>query len=183
MAIKKLSNATIGLHWIIAVMMIALLGVGIYMAETEAWALYPWHKSFGIVVFPLAVVRILWRIKEGWPEPVGDYPAHERLLAKLTHYVLLAATVLMPVSGMVFSAMSGHGFELFGLPLAAAHPSPDKPGEVVPVNESLADFAHEAHEILGWILILAIALHLLGALKHHFIDKDQTLQRMRGKVD
>lgn len=181
--IQKLSRVTIRLHWLIAALMIALLAVGMYMAETEAWALYPWHKSFGIVVLPLALARIVWRMKEGWPEPVGDYPRHELLLAKFTHYLLLAATVLMPISGMVFSAMSGHGFELFGLPLAAPHPSPDKPGEVIPVNEGMADFAHEAHEVMGWILILAIVLHVIGALKHHLIDKDQTLQRMRGKME
>ncbi|WMW79295.1 cytochrome b [Undibacterium cyanobacteriorum] len=183
MAIQRLSKLTISLHWIIAATMIVLLAVGIYMAETDAWALYPWHKSFGILIFPVAVARVLWRIKEGWPEPVGDYPRYEQILAKLTHYALLLGTLLMPISGMVFSSMSGHGFELFGIPLAAAHPSPDKPGEVVPVNESLADFAHEAHEVIGWILILAIALHVIGALKHHVIDKDQTLQRMRGKMD
>ena len=181
--IQKLSRVTIRLHWLIAALMIALLAVGMYMAETEAWALYPWHKSFGIVVLPLALARIVWRMKEGWPEPVGDYPRHELLLAKFTHYLLLAATVLMPISGMVFSAMSGHGFELFGLPVAAPHPSPDRPGEVIPGNEGMGDFAHEAHEVVGWILILAIVLHVIGALKHHLIDKDQTLQRMRGKVE
>ena len=57
--IQKTKSVTIRLHWLIAALMIALLAVGMYMAETEAWALYPWHKSFGIVVLPLALARIV----------------------------------------------------------------------------------------------------------------------------
>ena len=182
MAVKPLSKLTIGLHWIVALSMLGLFGIGLYMAETESYALYPWHKSFGIVIFPIAVLRIIWRLKEGWPQAVGDYPKLEQVMAKLTHGVLIVATILMPISGMVFSAMSGHGFELFGLSLVAPNHAPGQPDEVLPRNEQIAGFAHEAHEIFGWVMLVAVMLHVLGALKHHFIDKDVTLKRMAGKA-
>jgi len=74
-SLSKLSATTVSLHWIVAVMMILLLATGIYMEQAEAFALYPWHKSFGVLVLLFAVMRIAWRIKQGWPKSVGDYSA------------------------------------------------------------------------------------------------------------
>lgn len=177
----NLSGLTRSLHWIIAFSMLCLLAIGFYMAKTETYTFYPWHKSFGILVFPVAIGRIIWRWKEGWPEPVASYHKTEQVLAKITHAVLIIATVLMPLSGMMFSAMSGHGFSLFDLTLVSPLHSPTHPAEVIPRDAHLSDVAQTMHQAAGWIMLLAICLHVLGALKHHFIDKDTTLTRMLGK--
>lgn len=178
---EKFSPITITLHWLIAISIICLLAVGFYMATAEVWSLYPIHKSFGIIVFVLAVLRILWRIKNGWPIPVRDYPAWEHKLAVLTHWILITGTIVMPLSGFIFSGAGGYGVEVFGLTLAPSNPNPADLTKVIAFNQPMSDVGHEVHEIVGYIMAIAIALHLAGALKHHIIDKDRTLLRMLGK--
>lgn len=176
-----LSAQTRVLHWLVAVSMISLIAVGIYMHETETYALYPWHKSFGVLILPLALYRVIWRMRQGWPEPVGVYSAIEQMLAKIAHWALIIGTVLFPVSGMMMSGGGGHGIPLFGLTLMDRNPNPENPEEVLALNETVAGIGHEMHEILAWVIIAAIVLHVIGALKHHFVDKDATLRRMAGK--
>ena len=178
---NKLSAMTISLHWIVALSIIVLLAMGIYMEENHAYALYPWHKSFGMLVLLFVVARILWRIYNNWPVPVSNYAKVEKITAKVVHYVLIIATLMMPVSGMLMSGLGGHGLQFFGLELMAANPDPANPGKVVAINGFIAGAAHELHEILGNVIIAALALHIIGALKHHFIDKDGTLKRMFGR--
>lgn len=177
---ERLSVNTIVLHWAVGIMMIGLLGTGLYMAENEFYALYPWHKSFGVLIVAVAVLRIVWRIRNRWPLPVGDYTKLEKLLAKIVHHLLIIGTVLMPVSGFMMSAMGGHGVDLFGLELIARNPSPDNPREVMALNSTLAELGHTVHSTAGCVLIVSVILHIMGALKHHFLDKDGTLRRMLG---
>ena len=177
---SKLSKATVGLHWIVATLMILLLASGIYMENTEAFALFPWHKSFGVVVFLFAILRIAWRVKQGWPKPVSTYSSIEQILSKTTHWVLILATVMMPISGFVMSAMGGYGVEVFGMELFSKNTSPNDPFEFIAINGGLADFAHTLHGLIGNILLVAVILHTLGAFKHHFLDKDATIRRMLG---
>lgn len=177
---SKLSKTTISLHWIVAFLMIMLLASGIYMASTETFALYPWHKSFGVVVFVFAILRITWRIKQGWPVHVGDYSLMEKLLSKATHWALITGTVAMPVSGFIMNAMGGYGVEAFGVELFPSNTGPEGPFDFVAINEPVADFAHSVHSLAGDLLVAAIFLHLVGALKHHFLDRDATIRRMLG---
>lgn len=178
---NKFSKQTVYLHWIVAIGMIALIAVGIYMNETETYALYPWHKSFGVLIFVFALWRIINRMKNGWPQPVSQYSPIEITLSKIVHWLLIIGTLLMPISGMMMSGLGGHGIPFFGLELLASNPNPDEPGKVIPLNKPLAGLGHELHEIGGDILIGAIALHILGALKHHIFDMDGTLRRMKGE--
>lgn len=177
---SKLSPNTLLLHWIVAIMMIVLLGSGIYMEENEAFALYPWHKSFGVLITAFVMLRVLWRIKNGWPTPVSDYSSIEKLLSKVVHYLLIIGTVLMPISGFMMSAMGGHGVDFFGLELVARNPDPANPKEVIALNGTLAGIGHRMHGLGGNLIIAGVALHIVGALKHHMIDKDGTLRRMLG---
>lgn len=176
----QLSRTTITLHWIVAITIIGLLAVGVYMEENEAYALYPWHKSVGFLIFFVVIARVLWRIKNGWPTPVSQYKRIEHYLAKLVHWALIIGTVLMPISGALMSALGGHGLYVFGLEIIATNPSPNNPLEMVAHNPDLASFSHSAHHLIGEIMIIAVALHILAALKHHLIDKDGTLRRMLG---
>lgn len=176
----KLSPVTVSLHWLVGITIIALLAVGIYMKEFEVLGLYNIHKSTGVLIFAFILARVAWRAKNGWPEPAGNYKRTERLLAKITHWVLLAGTVIMPVSGMMMSGAGGYGFGIFSLTIMAPNPDPGNPQEVVPLNETVAELGHELHEITGYLLIAAVLLHIAGALKHHIVDKDGTLRRMLG---
>lgn len=177
---EKFSPLTIGLHWIVGLGIIGLLGIGLYMSRTETWALYAWHKSFGVIIFAFVLLRVLWRLRNGWPQTLGDYPRHERMLARAVQITLLTATVLMPISGFAMSALSGHGVAVFGMELVARNPDPLNAQDVIAHNEQIAGLAHEVHEWVAYLLIAALCLHVAGGLKHHLLDKDGTLRRMLG---
>jgi len=177
---SKLGGNTLILHWVVGIMMILLLASGVFMKETETYALYPWHKAFGVLIILPVILRVLWRLKSGWPPPVREYKKAEIILSKFIHYLLIIGTVILPISGFMMSAMGGHGVELFGLELVPRNPDPVNPMEVVPLNGSIAGIAHELHEIAGYSIIIAVILHTVGVLKHHIIDKDGTLRRGLG---
>lgn len=176
---QKFAPLTIGLHWIIALTIIALTGIGFYMSWYEFYPLYDWHKSFGVVIFLLVLVRVWWRIRNGWPTPVREYPALEHRLAQVTHWVLIVSTVLMPVSGMMYSGLGGYGVKVFGWVLIPGNHNAD--GEAEPFHAGLSQLGAFLHEWLGYVLAVAIILHIVGALKHHLFDKDRTLLRMLGR--
>lgn len=177
----KLSQKTIVLHWIVAVGMIGMLMSGVIMEELHAYAVYPWHKSFGVLIVAFVLWRIYWRMKSGWPQPAREYSALEISLSKVVHWMLIIGTIMMPISGMMMSGFGGYGIPFFGLELVAANPNPESPEEMLAYNESLAQIGKVMHGLGGKLMIAAVLLHLAGALKHHFIDKDNTLKRMLGK--
>jgi cytochrome b561 len=178
---NHLSPITIGLHWVIAITIVGLIGLGLFMTNLELYDYYDTHKSIGILISIVIVLRVIWRIKQGWPEPVSEYEKHEVIMAKIVHWILIISTVLMPVSGMLYSGASGHGFGVFGFEILRENPDPIKPGEVIPLSEFWSNVGQTCHDYIGYLLILAIVLHVVGALKHHLIDKDLTLLRMLGK--
>jgi cytochrome b561 len=85
----------------------------------------------------------------------------------------------MPLAGMIYSGASGNGFGIFGLELVPHNYAED--GQVIAYSEAWRDAGQTAHRYLGYALMTLIVLHIAGALKHHFIDRDQTLKRMLGK--
>lgn len=178
---KKLSPLTIGLHWLVAISILGLIGLGLYMVENEAWHLFDLHKSIGLLVFMGIVVRVSWRLKNGLPQPVPGVSRFEHKAAVITHWLLLVCTIVMPIFGLVFSAASGHGFGLFSVGIFPENPNLAKPGEVIPFNADLADLGQRMHDTMGYVLLCLIVLHALAALKHHFFDKDETLTRMLGR--
>lgn len=177
---QTFSPVTIVLHWVIALSIIAMLGVGFYMSINEYYPLYDWHKSFGVLIFAVVLVRIWWRVKNGWPVPVREYPKVERRLAQVTHWILIVGTVLMPISGMLYSGLGGWGIKVFGWVMVAGNKNPAT-GQTEPIHAGLAQLGEFTHEWLGYVLVVAISLHLAGALKHHWFDKDRTLLRMLGR--
>lgn len=174
----QLSPLTKILHWVVALFIIALLFVGVYMVETDTGWLYPWHKSFGFLVFFIVIIRVIWRIKNGWPSAVGLYSKLEHSLSKLMHWVLIIGTVMLPASGLLMSFFGGHGIDLFGLEVIPKNINPDNPEKSMAINEDSASLFHGIHHWTGYIIIAAVTLHVLGALKHHCIDKDDTMKRM-----
>ncbi len=174
-SINKLSGITIGLHWLIALAMIGMIAFGIYLDEMprgpEKGELMGIHKSVGFIVLVLAVLRSVWRLANGMPKALSVVPAWQSILATLSHWLLLLGTLLMPISGLMMSVGGGRAVEVFGF-------------EVYPAGEKIewmGGLGHDMHGIIANVLIGLIVLHILGALKHHLIDKDGTLSRMKGK--
>ncbi|MGB0867609.1 MAG: cytochrome b [Granulosicoccaceae bacterium] len=176
-----LSKLTIRLHWLVAAGMITLFFVGQYMSKNDAYSLYPTHKSVGMLILLLVLPRVVLRVIEGWPKPVGDAPAFQELIARLVHWALILATLAMPISGMLMSAGGGHGLAIFGLELLAATPDTANPGKFIPLSENMQSIGHFGHEIWSKVLAISVVLHVAGALKHHIKDKDATLTRMLGR--
>ncbi|QUM87706.1 cytochrome b [Moritella sp. 36] len=174
---QELSTVTRLLHIIVAVAMIGLIIVGIYMTENKAYSLYNIHKSLGFLVLFIAFIRIVWRIRVGWPSEVAGGKAIEHIAAKVIHWVLIISTLLFPISGLMMSVGGGHGLSVFGLELIAASIDPVTEKPMV-LNESVVSIGSYIHSTLMPIIIFAIVMHVVGALKHHYIDKDSTLKRM-----
>lgn len=178
---SKLSRTTISLHWLVGLLIIGLLGSGVYMVETKAYGTYDWHKSFGVLVLIFVIPRVLWRLRNGWPQPVASHKRYEQTLARCVHWTLIIGMCLMPLSGFLMSAMSGSGVSFFGMNLIGENNPSGEPGEFVPHNEFLSETFHFMHTTLSKIMIIAVILHVVGALKHHIVDRDGTLRRMLGE--
>lgn len=165
---------TVLFHWLIAVLIIGLLGLGLYMTDLEfspgKLVLYGWHKSFGIVVLALVILRLSWKIlNAGKPRALPTHKPWEKILAKIAHLALYAAMFIMPLSGWIMSSAKGYPVSVFGwftLP------------DLVSKNKALGDLAGNIHDTAAWILIGIIGLHIAGALKHHLVDRDGTLRRI-----
>lgn len=171
----KLSKQTVILHWLIALLIIALLVVGIVLSNMERspakGELMMYHKSFGLIVLVLASWRLIWRLINGFIKPLPSHHKHEIMLAHTVVVILLVASVLMPLSGVVMTLAGGHSLDLFGLEI----------GPFAFTSEPLANFAKGTHGVTAVVLMVAIGLHILGTIKHAVIDKDQTLNRIKGK--
>ena len=164
-------------HWSIALLILMLLCVGFYMDQMSAspfkFQLYGWHKAFGITVLGLALLRVIWRLSSKTPESLSAHKRWEKMLSKTIHIVLYIAMVAMPLSGWVMSSAGGHAVSFFGLF--------DMPS-IVSENTDLGRMANQAHGLLAYVIIGCVCLHILGALKHHIVDRDATLSRMGGHV-
>ena len=176
-----LDRLTIALHWLVGWSIMGLLALGIYMEENDAYHLYDLHKSLGALIFIVIVIRAWRRVRQGWPKPVNEYTRMEQRLSKITHYVLLIGSVLIPLSGLVMTIAGGRGLEVFGLEVIGANIDPANPDKTLPLIAPLAGIAHQMHGMVSNLVIVALVLHIIGALKHHVIDKDNTLKRMLGR--
>lgn len=160
-------------HWLSALLVIGVLCAGLYMTNAEKSsgliAIYGLHKSFGIVVLSVTLLRVLWHFVSKKPAPVDSMKKWEKTAAKAAHCFLYFAMLAMPMSGWLMSSAKGRSVKVFD-----AVTLPD----LVEKNERLGELFEECHEYLAWGLIAAIVLHAAAALKHHFIEKDVTLRRM-----
>lgn len=161
----------IALHWLMAVLILGLFGLGLWMVELNYYSPWYktapfWHKGLGALVFLLLLMRLVLRLVSTAPMGLGNKA--ERLAAGFAHIGLYLLPLALIFSGYLISTADGRPLEVFDL-------------FSVPALISVAgqeDLAGEIHALLAWLLIGLVVLHLLAALKHHFIDKDQTLLRM-----
>ncbi|TAK75717.1 MAG: cytochrome b [Gammaproteobacteria bacterium] len=159
-------------HWIMAILIIGMLALGLYMTglpkSLEKFQLIGWHKEYGILILMLAVLRVAWRLSNLLPS-LTTLPTWERLAARLTHFLLYVAMFIMPLTGWMMSSAAGYSVSFFGL-----FTLPD----LIGTNKDLAHTISEIHEYTAYALIALIILHVLAALKHYWIDKDNIMQRM-----
>ena len=168
------SAATKVLHWLIALLIIGLIGLGWYMVGLtyfDKWynSSLAIHKSLGMFVLVLAFAKISWRFFSPSPAFVDTIKPWERVAAKGTHLVLYFMMVVIPVTGYAISTSAGSPvsfFDLFDIPA------------VLPESDGLRDLAVELHYYLSYGAAIVVAMHALAALKHQFIEKDGTLSRM-----
>ncbi len=174
--LQKIPLPTIGLHWIIAFAMIAMLAFGLYLEDLprspEKGELIGLHKSIGMIILALAFIRIGWRVISTYPEPLGLMTKAQEIIAKITLLVLMLGTVMMPISGIFMSIGGGHAVGIFGFELISGS------GEKI---ETLSKIGHIMHGLGGKLIIAFVILHIAGAIKHEHIDKDGTLSRMLGR--
>ncbi|AUZ55589.1 cytochrome b [Stenotrophomonas acidaminiphila] len=162
------------LHWLIALLILALGIVGLLMGELPKTPKYFWvytaHKSIGITVLVLVVLRLLWRLYAGAPRPVPGTPGWQERIAGATHWLLYVMMFAIPLSGWLYDSASGlRPFKLFGLL--------EMPKLVAP-DERAAQLSHSLHEWGFWALILVVLAHAGAALYHHLQQRDATLVRM-----
>lgn len=167
------------LHWLTALIILGNIPVGLIAnrmpfatgAELAAKAqLFSIHKTLGVAVFLVALVRILWAITQPRPEPVHPNRTWETRAAELVHWALYISLVAVPVTGWVQHAATD-GFAPILWPLGQDLP-------FVPTSETVAATAAAMHWLFTKILVAAILLHIAGALKHAVIDRDGTVARM-----
>lgn len=161
-------------HWVMALMMIALVGIGLYMADLkpspEKWQLYDLHKATGMTVFGLAILRLLWRWISPPPPIVAGLHPFIKWAATNNIRLLYVLLFIYPLSGFLMSYLGGHAVGYFGL--FTIEPS-------VPPYKQFSSIAHFMHvEVIFYLLIASFSAHVLGAIYHHFIRKDETLRKM-----
>lgn len=176
------SAVAIALHWLIALLILTNIGLAWYFNTLSGEAVVPplaLHKSIGITVLLLSVVRIAWRLTHPAPPLPPTMKGWERLAATGTHLIFYVLMLGLPISGWLWVSASpllrAHPITLFGL---APWPSIPFPGMD---SDQLHDARHlfeTSHTLLGYLAYAAIALHVLAALKHQIIDRDDVLARM-----
>lgn len=160
------------IHWITALLIMGLLFLGFYMSSLDfsesKLRLYGLHKSFGLLVLCLVGVRVFWHMIKPRPKSLSTHKRWEKALAHLAHAFLYLAMFALPISGWLMSSAGDFPVAFFGLAM------PD----LVAKNESVFLSSRQVHEVLALTLVLVVGLHFVGAFKHHFIDRDITLNRM-----
>lgn len=132
---------------------------------------YFWHKSFGMLILGLVCLRILVRHKSTVPPPAPGLTAFEHRAGRLSHYLLYALMILIPLCGYIMSASytEGTGVSFFGL-----FTFPD----LVPKNDHFSSTFRTLHKVFAFTLIGVLVIHLGAVLKHRFYDKKDVLKRM-----
>lgn len=164
------------LHWLVAILVITLLFVGFFMEDLPNGELkgivYGLHKSTGLLVLTLMIIRITWTLTN----PIIRLellPRWEAIASRITHGCLYILLLAMSLSGWAMSTAAGKIPVFYGLF------SLSMPG--IPFSKPLAGFFHSTHTYVGWTIAGLVTLHILAALKHHFINHDQVLKRMLPK--
>ncbi len=170
----RYTGFAIALHWLVAVLVLVLIGLGLYMTDIprgtpERASFYNLHKSIGVTVFLIVIVRLWWRARNPPPPLPPTVPSWQVTASRLSHALLYMCLILMPVAGFSASQFTKYGVTYFGL-----FKIPPMGSE----NKAIYDLLQGVHETTAWVLMTIIIIHVLAALKHLVVDKDGVFQRM-----
>ena len=165
-------------HWLVALLILTAIPTGLVANGLPVDAenlpvkatLFSIHKTLGVTAFFVAILRIIWAIGQPKPALLNSEKPIESFAAETAHWLLYASLVIVPLSGWIHHAAT-EGFAPILWPLGQSLP-------LVPKSEPVASFFAAWHFVFTKVLGVTVLLHIVGALKHHVIDKDATLRRM-----
>jgi len=162
------------IHWATALLFIAAMLIGLYCGLQPAGTsprreLLEIHKSLGVTLFLLALLRLVVRARTTAPAPSAAFGALVRALSQLNHWALYALLLVMPVTGYMFSSAGGYSlryFWTFSWPRLFAG------------DKAIAHLGETTHDALAYLVYLVVGLHIAATLWHELVRKDETLARM-----
>ncbi len=169
----RYDNIAIGFHWLLALLIVGAFGMGLYMTglpfSVQRVKLYNWHKWAGMTILTLSALRLLWRL---WHPPPAEMPGPhwQQLAARLAHRAMYVLFFAIPLVGWAYSSASGFQIVVYGV-----LPMPN----LLPTDKALAELIKPWHAWLAYALAALVVMHVAAGLKHHFIDHDGLLRRMR----
>jgi cytochrome b561 len=171
---QRYTTAAIVLHWLIALLIVGAFALGLVMTDIPGISptklrYYAWHKWAGVTVLLLACARLLWRLKNRPPAFPAAMPPWQRSTAHALHHLLYVFMFGVPLSGYFYTLAAGYPVVWFGLVQLPV---------LIPKNKPLADTLAPVHYWLNMAMAALVVLHVLAALKHQFVDRDDTLRRM-----
>jgi cytochrome b561 len=167
----------VGMHWLVALTVAGMFGLGYWMVGLtyyDAWYKQgpDIHRAAGVLLFIVMLLRVVWRLMNPRPEPVAGHQRWELVAAHLVHGLLYVLLFVAMVSGYLISTADGSSVNVFGW-----FDVPSVTGRI----KGMEDTAGLVHYWVTWSIVVLAGIHALGALKHHFIDQDNTLRRMFGR--
>ena len=160
-------------HWLMAALIFAQIALGLsavsWRVSPTKLDLFVWHKSIGMLILALLVLRLLWRLSNRAPELPREMPLWERAGAHLSHILLYALMIALPLTGWVISSASNVPFKIFWTIPLPAITAPDK---------AVSDLFATIHGWLVTLLALVLVAHIGAALRHHYVKRDTVLSRM-----
>jgi len=162
------------LHWLIAALIVALLGIGCWMVDLSYYDPWyhdalSWHKSLGIILGLVVVFKLLWTLYDKPPAPQASLSGFERSASGIAHSILRWGMLIIPITGFLVSASEGAAVDIFDWFSVPAF---------IQVNDGVRDFSINIHYYFAYALLGLVVLHAAAAIKHQFIDKKGTLKRM-----
>lgn len=173
MTILRYTRTAMLLHWLVAVLILGMFGLGIYMADLplspQKLKLYSYHKWAGITVLLLALARVAWRIGHTPPPLPASQPRWQQFAAHAGHGLLYVLIFAAPLTGWMMSSALGFPVVWFGM-----LPLPD----LIDKNKEIGELLKLVHRYLNYFFLVVVTGHALAAIKHQWLDRDGTLSRM-----
>jgi cytochrome b561 len=172
--VARYTGIAIALHWVVAALVFSQLALGWWMIEIPkdppgvraGW--FNLHKSIGLTIGMLVLVRLGWRLKHPAPALPREMPRWQVIAARANHALLYLCLLVMPLSGYLGSSFTKYPIKYFGVALP----------KVGWESEPLKELCSQVHYATVWIFMTLIALHIAAALKHLLIDRDAVFGRM-----
>lgn len=165
------------LHWLIALVMISLIIIGWYTSGLDDetilyWRMLDLHITFGLGILVLFLIKVSWMLISPNPDYVASLASWERVTARIVHKLFLLAIVLIPLAGFMYIASDGEPINIYDMVEI-----PD----IGQFSKGVRSSLYDVHMYAAYTCAVLIVLHIMAALKHHFIDMDDTLRRMTTK--